>query len=83
MLPVKRSTKNAAESSKILEALRAPAMRNPFAAAFQRMLGMGRTRGEGTPGDEVDITFIPGEVTPEKITVPPDEPTGEAEDTEE
>jgi len=26
------------------------------------------------PGDEVDITFIPGEVTPEKVTVPPEEP---------
>jgi ATP-dependent Clp protease ATP-binding subunit ClpC len=26
---------------------------------------------EGEPGDEVDITFIPGEVTPEKVTVPP------------
>ena len=29
---------------------------------------------EGEPGDEVDITFIPGEVTPEKVTVPPEEP---------
>ena len=29
---------------------------------------------DGEPGDEVDITFIPGEVTPEKVTVPPDEP---------
>ncbi len=27
---------------------------------------------EGEPGEEVDITFIPGEVTPEKVTVPPD-----------
>jgi ATP-dependent Clp protease ATP-binding subunit ClpC len=26
------------------------------------------------PGDEVDITVIPGEVTPEKVTVPPIEP---------
>src|SRR5207248_5837753 len=24
--------------------------------------------------DEVDITIIPGEITPEKVTVPPDEP---------
>ena len=32
---------------------------------------------EGEPGDEVDITFIPGEVTPEKVTVPPDEPVGD------
>jgi ATP-dependent Clp protease ATP-binding subunit ClpC len=31
---------------------------------------------EGEPGDEVDITFIPGEVTPEKVTVPPVEPDG-------
>jgi ATP-dependent Clp protease ATP-binding subunit ClpC len=35
---------------------------------------VGRTRNEdGEPGDEVDITFIPGEVTPEKVTVPPEE----------
>jgi ATP-dependent Clp protease ATP-binding subunit ClpC len=44
---------------------------------------VGRKAGaEGADGDEVDITFIPGEVTPEKITVPPDEPSGEAEDSE-
>ncbi|HLX33199.1 MAG TPA: ATP-dependent Clp protease ATP-binding subunit [Gaiellaceae bacterium] len=42
---------------------------------------VGRTRNEdGEPGDEVDITFIPGEVTPEKVTVPPEEPEGSAED---
>src|SRR5213595_1370770 len=36
---------------------------------------VGRTRtDDGEPGDEVDITFIPGEVTPEKVTVPPEEP---------
>jgi ATP-dependent Clp protease ATP-binding subunit ClpC len=36
---------------------------------------VGRTRTEeGEPGDDVDITFIPGEVTPEKVTVPADEP---------
>ena len=36
---------------------------------------VGRTRNEdGEPGDEVDITFIPGDVTPEKVTVPPEEP---------
>ena len=28
----------------------------------------------GEPGAEVDITIIPGEVTPEKITVPPETP---------
>ena len=26
---------------------------------------------DGEPGEEVDITFIPGDVTPEKVTVPP------------
>jgi len=26
---------------------------------------------DGEPGDEVEITLIPGEVTPEKVTVPP------------
>jgi ATP-dependent Clp protease ATP-binding subunit ClpC len=30
--------------------------------------------------DEVDITIIPGEITPEKVTVPPDEPTDSADD---
>jgi ATP-dependent Clp protease ATP-binding subunit ClpC len=33
-------------------------------------------------GDEVDITIIPAEITPEKVTVPPDEPTGSADDEE-
>src|ERR1700756_3314410 len=34
-----------------------------------------RTRtDDGEPGDEVDITFIPGDVTPEKVTVPAEEP---------
>jgi ATP-dependent Clp protease ATP-binding subunit ClpC len=32
------------------------------------------------PGDEVDITIIPGEVTPEKITVPPTDPEASSED---
>ena len=40
-----------------------------------------RTRTEdGEPGDDVDITFIPGEVTPEKVTVPADEPAAAASD---
>ncbi|MGH3000514.1 MAG: AAA family ATPase, partial [Gaiellaceae bacterium] len=39
-------------------------------------------RKAGAEGDEVDITFIPGEVTPEKITVPPEEPAA-PEDSEE
>jgi ATP-dependent Clp protease ATP-binding subunit ClpC len=37
---------------------------------------------EGADGDEVDITFIPGEVTPEKVTVPPEAPAA-PEDHEE
>jgi ATP-dependent Clp protease ATP-binding subunit ClpC len=38
-----------------------------------------RKRNEdGEPGDEVDITFIPGEVTPEQVTVPPVEPVAPA-----
>jgi ATP-dependent Clp protease ATP-binding subunit ClpC len=45
---------------------------------------VGRTRNEdGEPGDEVDITFIPGEVTPEKVTVPPDEPAASSDDGDE
>jgi ATP-dependent Clp protease ATP-binding subunit ClpC len=44
---------------------------------------VGRKAGaEGADGDEVDITFIPGEVTPEKVTVPPEAPAAEAEDSE-
>jgi ATP-dependent Clp protease ATP-binding subunit ClpC len=44
---------------------------------------VGRKRNEeGEPGEEVDITFIPGEVTPEKVTVPPDEPPLPAGDAE-
>jgi len=40
-----------------------------------------RKRNEdGEPGDEVDITFIPGTVTPEQVTVPPTEPSSESED---
>jgi len=30
--------------------------------------------------DEVDITVIPGEITPEKVTVPPEEPTDSSDD---
>jgi ATP-dependent Clp protease ATP-binding subunit ClpC len=41
-----------------------------------------KSGGEGADGDEVDITFIPGEVTPEKVTVPP-EPPAAPEDHEE
>jgi ATP-dependent Clp protease ATP-binding subunit ClpC len=42
---------------------------------------VGRTRNEdGEPGDEVDITFIPGEVTPEKVTVPPEDLVASSDD---
>jgi ATP-dependent Clp protease ATP-binding subunit ClpC len=44
---------------------------------------VGRKRNEdGDPTSEVDITIIPGEVTPEKVTVPPEEPTDTAEPEE-
>ena len=33
--------------------------------------------------DEVDITIIPGEITPEKVTVPPDEPSDSADEPDE
>jgi ATP-dependent Clp protease ATP-binding subunit ClpC len=32
--------------------------------------------------DEVDITVIPGEITPEKVTVPPDEPENSADESD-
>jgi len=45
---------------------------------------VGRTRtDDGEPGDEVDITFIPGEVTPEKVTVPAEDPVASGDDGEE
>ena len=45
---------------------------------------VGRTRNEdGEPGEDVDITFIPGDVTPEKVTVPPEETAASADDDEE
>jgi ATP-dependent Clp protease ATP-binding subunit ClpC len=44
---------------------------------------VGRKANEdGELGDEVDITFIPGEVTPEKVTVPPAEPVASGADEE-
>jgi ATP-dependent Clp protease ATP-binding subunit ClpC len=36
---------------------------------------------DGEPSDEVEITFIPGEVTPEKVTVPPVEAEAAAGDS--
>jgi hypothetical protein len=35
---------------------------------------------DGEPTEEADITFIPGEVTPEKVTVPPEEPSSSSDD---
>ena len=32
--------------------------------------------------EEVDITIIPGEITPDKVTVPPEEPTDSADEPE-
>jgi ATP-dependent Clp protease ATP-binding subunit ClpC len=37
---------------------------------------------DGERTEEVDITVIPGEVTPEKITVPPDEPEAAADEVD-
>jgi len=66
----------------------------PLRRAIQRYIEdpladfvLGRELGSGSTilvdrknDDEVDITVIPGEITPEKVTVPPDEPTDLAED---
>jgi ATP-dependent Clp protease ATP-binding subunit ClpC len=38
--------------------------------------------GEAEPAAEVDITIIPGEVTPEKVTVPPEPPAAPEESEE-
>jgi ATP-dependent Clp protease ATP-binding subunit ClpC len=32
--------------------------------------------------EDVDISIIPGEITPEKVTVPPEEPQGSADEDE-
>jgi ATP-dependent Clp protease ATP-binding subunit ClpC len=37
---------------------------------------------DGEPTEEADITFIPGDVTPEKVTVPPEEPAATASDSD-
>ena len=37
---------------------------------------------DGEPTEEADIPFIPGDVTPEKVTVPPEEPTASDEPSE-
>src|SRR5690349_21099374 len=78
-----------------------PAMgARPLRRAIQRFIEdpladfvLGRELGPGSTilvdrknDDEVDITVIPGEITPEKVTVPPDEPMdsseGEGDETE-
>ena len=60
----------------------------PLRRAIQRFIEdpladfvLGRELGPGSTilvdrknEDEVDITVIPGEITPEKVTVPPEEP---------
>ena len=72
-----------------------PAMgARPLRRAIQRHIEdpladfvLGRELGPGATilvdrknDDEVDITVIPAEITPEKVTVPPEEPTAEAGD---
>jgi len=66
----------------------------PLRRAIQRYIEdpladfvLGRELGPGSTilvdrknDDEVDITVIPGEITPEKVTVPPDEPMDSSED---
>jgi len=72
----------------------------PLRRAIQRYIEdpladfvLGRELGPGSTilvdrknDDEVDITVIPGEITPEKVTVPPEEPMdsseGEGDETE-
>jgi ATP-dependent Clp protease ATP-binding subunit ClpC len=66
----------------------------PLRRAIQRYIEdpladfvLGRELGPGSTilvdrknDDEVDITVIPGEITPEKVTVPPEEPMDSSED---
>ena len=66
----------------------------PLRRAIQRYIEdpladfvLGRELGPGSTilvdrknEDEVDITVIPGEITPEKVTVPPEEPMDSSED---
>ncbi|HLM37484.1 MAG TPA: ATP-dependent Clp protease ATP-binding subunit [Gaiellaceae bacterium] len=68
----------------------------PLRRAIQRFIEdpladfvLGRELGTGSTilidrknEDEVDITVIPGEITPEKVTVPPEEPVDSAADDE-
>jgi len=66
----------------------------PLRRAIQRYIEdpladfvLGRELGPGSTilvdrknDDEVDITVIPAEITPEKVTVPPEEPSDSAEE---
>jgi ATP-dependent Clp protease ATP-binding subunit ClpC len=68
----------------------------PLRRAIQRFIEdpladfvLGRELGTGSTilidrknEDEVDITVIPGEITPEKVTVPPEEPSDSAAEQE-
>ena len=68
----------------------------PLRRAIQRFIEdpladfvLGRELGTGSTilidrknEDEVDITVIPGEITPEKVTVPPEEPSDSAAEDE-
>jgi ATP-dependent Clp protease ATP-binding subunit ClpC len=68
----------------------------PLRRAIQRFIEdpladfvLGRELGAGSTilidrknDDEVDITVIPAEITPEKVTVPPEEPVASADDEE-
>jgi ATP-dependent Clp protease ATP-binding subunit ClpC len=68
----------------------------PLRRAIQRFIEdpladfvLGRELGQGSTilvdrknDDEVDITVIPAEITPEKVTVPPEEPSDSADDHE-
>jgi ATP-dependent Clp protease ATP-binding subunit ClpC len=68
----------------------------PLRRAIQRFIEdpladfvLGRELGSGSTilvdrknEDEVDITVIPADITPEKVTVPPEEPTDSADDEE-
>jgi ATP-dependent Clp protease ATP-binding subunit ClpC len=69
----------------------------PLRRAIQRYIEdpladfvLGRELGAGSTvlidrknDDEVDITVIPGEITPEKVTVPPEEPSDSAGEDDE
>src|SRR5205085_8296383 len=69
----------------------------PLRRAIQRYIEdpladfvLGRELGAGSTilidrknADEIDITVIPAEITPEKVTVPPEEPIDRSDDADE